>query len=341
MSVVLHVVDRLTGGVPIAVRDYIRNSPDGYTHVLLSPFVSNEPAPVWGSIEVTHVDLGRSPFGRLTTILQTIRALSPSVIHAHSSFPGTLTRLIVGVRVPIIYSPHCFKFDDPSIPSALRAAFRLVEVILAYRTSAFGVLSAHEADLARSLRSGVDIVRLPNVASVPPRSANVAPSGRRVGMIGRVAPQKSPEFMVAIADELRARGSDVEFVWIGGGSANAEQLLRDAGVRVTGWLDETDLLAEIDALDLYVHTARYEGFPLSLLDVAARGVPIVARRIPALEEVGLRTFDTVAQGAECIIQGCASVDFRMDLTSRGRRMLSVMNSRTQRDSLRALWSVGG
>ncbi|MFX7785070.1 glycosyltransferase, partial [Acinetobacter baumannii] len=68
----------------------------------------------------------------------------------------------------------------------------------------------------------------------------------------------------------------VAATWIGDGPSSAPR------VRVPGWAARDDVRAELAELDVYFHTAAWEGFPIAILDAAAMGLPILARRIPAL-----------------------------------------------------------
>lgn len=334
---VMHVVDRLSGGVPIAVRSYISNTSEQFSHVVVAPFVDGAPSRVWEGLDASYFDLTASRFSQMSAIRAAIRSTAPDVVHAHSSFPGALTRIPGLSRARIIYSPHCFKFDDPGTGRVTRALFRLVERMLAHRTAGYAVLSGHEAALAAGLGRSVNVHRVPNVPSVPLRST-APPPRRKIGMIGRIAPQKDPSFMAELTRTLTS-SDRIEAVWIGDGERHA--LLHAAGVRVTGWLDETDLLAEIDDLGVYVHTASYEGFPLSVLDAAARRIPIIVRRIPALQEAGLATFDTPAEAASLATRACIDSAFREELRAAGDRLLHVMNPATQREALVEIWSDRG
>ena len=56
---------------------------------------------------------------------------------------------------------------------------------------------------------------------------------------------------------------------------------------MTGWLSRSQALGWLASADVYVHTAAWEGLPVSVLEAAALGLPIVARRIPALEPLRL------------------------------------------------------
>lgn len=337
-TAVMHVVDRLTGGVPVAVCDYIRNTPSGVAHTILSPWVDGAPSPIWNGVVAEHVDLGASRPRQPLRTRRAIRDAAPDVVHAHSSFPGAFVRAVRPRGPRVVYSPHCFKFDDPGAGRPLRTAISVAERLLARRTDVFAVLSAHEGRLASGLGANARVTRVPNAPSVPRRETSatgVRP--HRIGMVGRLAGQKDPGMMIALARELASAPAPVEVVWIGGGDETWERRLTDAGVRVTGWLSKEQVTGELDALSLYVHTASYEGFPLSVLDAAARGVPVVARRIPSLDEAGLETFDDAHSGAALIRRALEEPAFAADLAARGESMLTRMNSDTQRAALDRVW----
>lgn len=335
-ALILHVVDRLTGGVPIAVASFIRNSPPEYTHAVLSPHDRGRPSHVWDGLRVAHHDLGSKAWSYPIRYRQALRALRPQLVHAHSSIPGALVRALPSHGAPLAYSPHCFKFDDPDIGRAARALYRSAEFLLARRRTHFLVLTPHEASLAGSLRRSTSIHQIPNVASLPSIPARPRLAARpRIGMVGRLTSQKDPSFMVRIA---QLSSFDADFVWIGDGQSRHRKALESAGVTVTGWLGPTATAAELDALDVYVHTASYEGFPLSVLDAAARRLPVIARRIPAFIGSGLETFDTADEAASLIRNVLEHPQEARRLEEKSRLLLETMNSSVQETKLRQAWS---
>jgi glycosyltransferase involved in cell wall biosynthesis len=59
----------------------------------------------------------------------------------------------------------------------------------------------------------------------------------------------------------------------------------EAHVRTSGFVDEAELAARYAAADAAVFLSEYEGFGLPALEAAARGVPLVVSRAPALGEI--------------------------------------------------------
>lgn len=341
---ILHVVDRIEGGVPKAVRTYIENSPKEFTHQVLSPFQQGQPAPVWQGLDVGHHDLGSGLFTRIARVGSTVKLLRPQVVHAHSSFSGLYTR-IRRTAAPVVYEPHCFKHDDPHTSTVKRALYRGVEKLLARRTWKFGTLSSHEENLVRALRPEATCVAIPNLPTVATHSEGQEPRNRQgvpvISMVGRIARQKDPAFFTDVAAALRGQVPSIRFQWIGDGDPQLRRHLEQAGIEVTGWLDNPGVAESLASSTVYVHTAAYEGFPLSVLDAAAQGVPIAARRINALDGSGLMQAED-ADGVAGLVAAILDHPETKELAlAANRSLLARMNRSTLHTALRDLYDLKG
>jgi glycosyltransferase involved in cell wall biosynthesis len=56
-------------------------------------------------------------------------------------------------------------------------------------------------------------------------------------------------------------------------------------VKLTGFLERSDVLAILGASDIFVMTSTYEGTPITLLEAAALGLPIVSTRAGGIPEL--------------------------------------------------------
>lgn len=284
MARVLHIVDRVSGGVPVAARTYIRHGADDVEHVVLTPSEGAD-AP-WGAVAV--LDLPDGHGRRVRAVRDAVRRVGPDVVHAHSSFSGVYARLALGRRgrrgrPRVVYSPHCFAFERTDVARPVARAYRMIESALGRRTDVLAACGPGELRIAEgfaSLRGRAALV--PNVATVPERAVRPWQGGTlRVAMSGRVSTQKGPEAFVALIHQLRGAGVDTAPVWIGSGDADTTRTLEGAGVEVTGWLDHESTADALAAADVYVHTAAWEGFPLAVLDAHACALPILVRPIAA------------------------------------------------------------
>jgi len=161
------------------------------------------------------------------------------------------------------------------------------------------------------------VVYVPNLPSVEGGSSLPFEKRKnRVVMVGRLSPQKDPEWFVdfvrlansesfpavrahSMPNTARLRSSEedpdfiqarkvwesVEFLWVGDGEARYREILEQAGVRVMGWAESKEVAKTLREAKVYIHSARWEGFPITILDAHACGAAIVARKATYLDGV--------------------------------------------------------
>ena len=306
---VLHVIESLGGGVLTAVRDYMLSTPEIQHLVLGRERVADLTGETFDGLAEA---VGPAPANLLSATRAVSRAYRhhrPDIVHAHSSFAGVWARL---ARVPpacIVYTPHCYAFERQDINRVARLSYREAERILARRTGLVIGVSPRELTLAKRLNRRQQASYVPNVARVPDPAATEGPrpEDRPLTVVGagRLCHQKDPAFFGTVAGHLRERAPEIRLRWLGGGDPGDEQMLRSRGVDVTGWIGRAELLREMSTADVYLHTAAWEGAPITLLEAAASGLPIVARRIPALESLDLPRLErTPTEVARRIVELC-------------------------------------
>lgn len=333
---ILHVVECYEAGVGRALDTIVSRRIPGVVHHLIWDGADVPP----DSVFVTSERLPIGMLARARRVRQRAAELDATLIHAHSSWAGVYAR-ILKPRVPVIYQPHGYKFEDEQAPVILRTIFRFVERVLARRTRTTVALSPHEAEIARSLDTSGRVEIVANVSTIPD-------SARRqcvrlephLFMVGRIASQKDPAYFIELFSRLRVRHGDLSATWVGDGDPGARRALQLAGVRVSGWLSRDDLAAELAHPGVYVHTARYEGFPLSVLDAIATGHLTVARMIPAFEGCPLETRPTLEELVE-LVSGL--VDEQEVLVRKvrlaGHALLNEMNESRQSNALAKLYGA--
>ena len=112
-----------------------------------------------------------------------------------------------------------------------------------------------------------------------------------VGCVGEVGWRKGQEHVLAAADALRERFPAVKWLVVGEGDGVAELtararslgLLRDDRVRFLGF--RRDVPAVLAACDVLVLPSRSEGFPNTLLEGMALGLPVAASRADGIPEL--------------------------------------------------------
>jgi glycosyltransferase involved in cell wall biosynthesis len=145
---------------------------------------------------------------------------------------------------------------------------------------------------ARVAYNGMDIARLEAAAAAPLPAGLVLPGGPRIGMVGNLDWRKNPGLLVEATAQLRALVPDLQVLLIGAfPSAEAEAKVREQVaalglercVHVTGFLGNPFPL--VRTLDVLVHPALRDPFPLALLEGMALARPIVASAVGGIPEM--------------------------------------------------------
>ena len=278
MTTVLHVTSVWGGGVQTAIESIIDSVGGGVSHSVLCREVDlhNE------NLRENFFVKSKNPLIFLLQAAIFVRANRFDVVHLHSSHAGLLRPLLWGRTV--VYSPHCFAFERSDISGFFRFAIKQVERALS-RIGRIWAISAWEVRLAESL-GAKSVIQGNNFAIMPmAKSRTAMPGTKTVAMIGRLCPQKDPGYFKALSNKVRKLTS-ARFVWIGDGEEQHKLDLRGAEIEVTGWLTPRAYSCRLAEVDLVLHTALWEGSPMSLLEAASAGLPIVVRKIASLQALG-------------------------------------------------------
>jgi glycosyltransferase involved in cell wall biosynthesis len=342
---VLHVVESLGSGVATALEGYIRNTP-GHVHTVLA--WRRDGAHTGDALHRLAAAVLALPPGRLAqlrSVRRHVARLRPDVIHAHSSYAGLYVRLLWRPGRSLVYTPHSFSFERRDVSAALRGVFWLIEALLSLRGACVAAVGPREARLAERLPGRQLVQYVPNVAddlqlSGSPPSRRTRETGRlRAAAMGRIAAQKGPGFFRSAASLSQRLGLPIEWMWVGGGDPQDEQALREAGVLVTGWSSRSAALGRLSTADVYVHTAGWEGAPMSVLEAAALDLPILARRSAALEALGLEPLYDTPEAIVAATQALLDERHREHLRTCSQRLLERHGKDAQRRTLEQVYAV--
>lgn len=149
---------------------------------------------------------------------------------------------------------------------------------------------------ATVVHHGIDPVQFSPADKVTVRAKLGLPGGRLIGCFGRVRHQKGTDaFVDAMLANLAAH-PDITGIILGRATAQHrefEQGLKDR-IEAAGMADRVRFCGEVtvdaipewyQALDLFVAPQRWEGFGLTPLEAMACGVPVLATRVGAFEEL--------------------------------------------------------
>lgn len=231
-----------------------------------------------------------------------IKRLRPDIIYAHSSKAGALARLAnLGLNRVCIYNPHGWSFNMKG-SSKKQKMYAVLERILAPFSDKIICISDTEKMTALQnkicekdklwvIHNGIEIKD-----SISNKDTNISREGLNipenafvVGMVGRIAEQKSPDVFVEMARNVAKKIPEALFLIVGDGELRdqIESQIESTGLRerfhITGWVDNPQDYMRL--FDVAVLLSRWEGFGLVLPEYMLARKPIVATRADAIPEL--------------------------------------------------------
>ncbi|MFH2145977.1 MAG: glycosyltransferase family 4 protein [Candidatus Omnitrophota bacterium] len=247
-----------------------------------------------------------NPFADLITLFLLIKFMKThkiDIVHTHSSKAGILGRWAARLaKVPvIIHTIHGWSFNNHTNVAA-RYLYIILERAASRVTTCFIAVSEHDIEKGlrykigrRSqyalIRYGVDLAQIAALSGqqLNKQDFGVPHSGKVVGMIACLKPQKNPLDFVRLAAAVLTHMPNTYFVLAGDGRlrrAMQNFICRrklQHQVLLLGW--RQDIYRIIPLFDIIVLTSLWEGLPIALLEAMANSKPIVAYDTDGVREI--------------------------------------------------------
>jgi glycosyltransferase involved in cell wall biosynthesis len=206
------------------------------------------------------------------------------IFHFHALGPGLMTPLTrLSPRGSAVLTVHGLDFGRAKWGRAAAAVIRQSERVAARWSHAVVVVAPDLVEHYRT-RYGIEATYIRNGVNRPPVPSDVAP-GRYVLFVGRLTPEKKPDLLVEAFRRLDDPG--LRLVVVGGSSHTdgyvdrLRQLARaDPRVSLRGYVYGDELAGLYAGARLFVQPSCLEGMPLTVLEAASYGVPLLTSDIP-------------------------------------------------------------
>jgi glycosyltransferase involved in cell wall biosynthesis len=347
---VLQVIARMNvGGPAVIVADLMRGlDPVKFEQKLITGYCADNEADyletVATDVKATRIGgLGRSisPMADARAFLKLIaliRRENPDVIHTHTAKAGVLGRLaaiLAGSRALKVHTFHGHLLHGYFAGWKIKLVIA-IEKYLATRTD---ILVAVGNQVKEDLLAAGIGERNQYKVFFPglPTPADFDRDGVRkeIGLdldaiyctfVGRLTQIKRPDRLLDVVAASVARGLKLNFLVAGEGelfeSSKARALEENLPITFLGWRSDIDQL--FAASDMAILTSDNEGIPLTLIQAAFAGIPIVAPRVGSIADIvidgetGFLTSPQAGAMASAISALVTDEDLREELGSVGR-----------------------
>lgn len=249
----------------------------------------------------THFDGHISPKA-LVDLYRLASGLNPSLIHTHladADLLGGLTATLL--RVPWVSTIHEVYWPLEQRRAQLqRSLLSGIRQLLAKRVIVVSEGARIEYNKQWSvsskrvvtIRGGMTGEAQPGAGVEVRQQLGIGPDEIVLAMLSTVRPEKRHDIALATFGLLRERFPKLRFVIVGGPAGYIPSAYKTVvkaveefgeGVVMTG--PRSDVMTVLDAVDLMLQPSDSEGYPTSLLEAAAAGVPVVASRVGGIPEI--------------------------------------------------------
>jgi lipopolysaccharide/colanic/teichoic acid biosynthesis glycosyltransferase len=295
-------------------------------------------------MHAVHLRRSFNPLAHIRPFIELLRLMRSKqfpIVNTHSPVAAAVGRMAAWfalANTTIIYTVHGFYFHD-RMPRLQRTLFVTIEWLLGRFTDAFMFASDEDRRTAAKLGitgpsaitctifNGVDLDtfcprarRHPKLSKL--RRLHDIPERPVIGTVGRIVKEKGYRELLGMASRLTSEGIDATYLVVGDSlpsdrdqfGQQFRRMVADAGLATrfvfTGMTDRVaDYLA---IMDVFVLASYREGFPRSVLEAMATGLPVVATNIRGCREA-------VVDGVSgLIVPPCESTE----LTNAVRRLIS-------------------
>lgn len=224
-------------------------------------------------------------------VARAVHAEAPELLHTHlvhADVYGALASAVL--RIPLVSTRHNddryllgpFRHVDRAF--ALRAR-RLVAISDAVRR--FLAAAGHPEEKLVTIHYGLD--SLPEAPSErTPAEVGIPADVPLLLAVGRLTEQKDHATLLRAFARTRERHPKALLAILGIGPLEAETraLVRKLGLEDEVFLPgRLEIRAWLERADVFVHSSRWEGFGLVLLEAMLAGLPVAATRVSAVAEV--------------------------------------------------------
>ncbi|MCB0165115.1 MAG: glycosyltransferase family 4 protein [Anaerolineae bacterium] len=231
----------------------------------------------------------------LPKLVQLLKSYKPDIVHFYFkiSFLGRIAARLAGVPI-IICNEVDMAWEEYGFGIGLMAHVKRRMDFLAHKVIACSNAVRDYWDRNNSNKYAV--IYLP-IDMAKFTKQNISANGASfknndypvMGMVSRIYPGKGHEYLLKAMPKIRQSIPNAKLKIVGTGPLMSElqslsnSLNLNGAVEFTGFIE--DLSAELSAMDLFILPSLTEGFPLSIMEAMATGLPVAATPVGGIPEM--------------------------------------------------------
>jgi len=220
-----------------------------------------------------------------------LRKLKPEIIHSHSADLGFFISFAAKFyKIPVVNTCHGISFDDNQYFFLKRLAEKFFLKHSGFKWLIVVDRNGFEILKKAGIKNGIYVPNGVDIHKFKKQSKEKMGEKTRFLFVGRLEKQKGLEHLIKAA-KILCKNNDFELIIVGDGK-EAEILKRDViengvddVVKFNGKLSEQELIQQYFRSDIFVLPSLWEGLPLTLLEAAAAGMPIIATEVGGISSV--------------------------------------------------------
>jgi glycosyltransferase involved in cell wall biosynthesis len=308
---VMQIIARMNvGGPAVIVAELMRGlDKSKFEQVLVTGYCDDNEADyldeVATDIKATRIaGLGRSvslqsDLKAFLQLINLIKEFKPDVIHTHTAKAGVLGRiasLLAGKGAVRVHTFHGHLLRGYFSPAKTQIVIAIEKTLAKATSTLIAVGNKVRDDL---LRAGIGTssqykVFFPGLRA--PRNIDKSSARSKFDLenskvyctfVGRLTQIKRPDRLLDVAAEMKSRGANIHFLVAGEGelfeSSKERAQTQSLPITFLGWRNDIEEI--LAASDIAILTSDNEGIPLTLIQGALAGLPIVSTDVGSISDI--------------------------------------------------------
>lgn len=234
-----------------------------------------------------------SPLKNLIRLFQILlrRNLKPSIITGIYEIPHGLLAVIAG---KLLHKPSAVSIIGNPAYSKLRKGFRMKITMWILKNANFITVTGSNSKQFLISKGVTEekVLILPNTLDFSTFKKQINPEKKYdIISLGRISNEKHVELIVKIVAKLKIEMPELKAAIAGSGpelekiKESVKQLELDKTIDILGYIPDEQLEGFYNSGRLFVLTSETEGFPRTIVQAAACGVPVVASRVGDIDDI--------------------------------------------------------